>query len=273
MYKALAPTSSHTVQFAKDYRAQQIRTAEQSRIAAEFKTRAGTTTAPDLRAALAGADPTTWAAVITQYQTLIASRARRHRLTPDEAADVAQQTWLRLFENADRVRDPDRLAGWLAITANREALDSRQRSWREQPHPDTDVDAVDDTHETDCVDRLDAEHRTNALHAAVAQLPARERRLIEVLLEPDPPTYAQISTRLDMPIGSIGPIRARALRRLRHHLHALTSDDTTSTTNTTHQPRTRPLANPLQHPNKHAKSQNTPTTHNTTPQQQGESHV
>jgi RNA polymerase sigma factor (sigma-70 family) len=183
---------------------------------------AGATTAPDLRAALAGADPTTWAAVTAQYQTLISSRARRHRLTPDEAADVAQQTWLRLFENADRVRDPQRLAGWLATTANREAINVRQRAWREQPRPDTGtVWDRDESHEPDCDARVDTERRARALRAAIAELPTRQRRLIELLLEPEPPTYAEISTRLDMPIGSVGPIRARALHRLRQRLQAL----------------------------------------------------
>ena len=175
-------------------------------------------TTPDVRTALAAGDATTWAEVVARYQGLISSRARRHRLSPDQAADVSQQTWMRLFEHAGDVRDPERLAGWLATTANHECIAARKRSWREEARPDT---CLEGTYEPDWNDRLDAQSRAKALRAAVAELPVRERQLIEVLLEPQPLTYAQISSRLHMPIGSIGPIRARALRRLRDHLRAL----------------------------------------------------
>jgi DNA-directed RNA polymerase specialized sigma24 family protein len=59
------------------------------------------------------------------------------------------------------------------------------------------------------------------LYQAIAQLPDRERRLIQLQLDPTQPGYAQISRTIPMPIGSIGPIRGRALRRLRTLLHDL----------------------------------------------------
>src|SRR3954452_25512158 len=98
------------------------------------RTRAHTGTA-DLRALAAG-EPDAWTAVIARYQPLVASRARRQHLNPDDTADLMQDTWLRLFENADKVRDPERLPGWVATTASREAFKTRQRSFREQTHAD-----------------------------------------------------------------------------------------------------------------------------------------
>jgi RNA polymerase sigma factor (sigma-70 family) len=182
----------------------------------------GTVTTPDPRSALAAGDAVAWSEVVARYRPLISSRASRYRLSDAEAADMAQHTWMRLFENALRVRDPERLAGWIATTASREAINIRKRSWREEPAPDT---AVEGINEPDYNDRLIAEHRAQALRAAVAQLPPRERLLLEALLEPEPLTYAEISIRLNMPIGSIGPIRARALRRLRKQLHTLDGDE------------------------------------------------
>jgi DNA-directed RNA polymerase specialized sigma24 family protein len=58
--------------------------------------------------------------------------------------------------------------------------------------------------------------RREALLAGLAELPPRMRELLLLLLHDDPPlSYAQITERTGMPIGSIGPTRARALERLR----------------------------------------------------------
>ena len=48
--------------------------------------------------------------------------ARAHHLHSHDAADVAQTTWLRLFEHLDRVNEPARVGAWLATTARRECL-------------------------------------------------------------------------------------------------------------------------------------------------------
>ena len=52
------------------------------------------------------------------------------------------------------------------------------------------------------------------MREGLAELPTAQRDLL-LLLAADPPlTYREISTRLGMPIGSIGPTRARTLARL-----------------------------------------------------------
>jgi DNA-directed RNA polymerase specialized sigma24 family protein len=53
------------------------------------------------------------------------------------------------------------------------------------------------------------------LARAIGELPARQRALMGELLAEEAPSYARIAHRLDMPIGSIGPTRARCLQRLR----------------------------------------------------------
>ncbi len=140
------------------------------------------------------------------------SIARRHRLGREEAADVIQETWARLLAHAKDLRDAERIAGWVATTAARECIAVRRRAWREEVTPDSVVDGIQ---EWDVDDQLDARRRAAELRTAVASLPRRERLLLELLLEPDSPSYAEISRRLAMPIGSIGPVRQRALQRLR----------------------------------------------------------
>jgi DNA-directed RNA polymerase specialized sigma24 family protein len=71
------------------------------------------------------------------------------------------------------------------------------------------------------VDAIATWHATFRLYQAIEQLPDRERRLIRLQLDPAEPGYACIGRTLPIPVGSIGPVRGRALRRLRNLLHDL----------------------------------------------------
>jgi len=166
----------------------------------------------ELFTAIVDGDDAAWRLAVERYRGLLHWVARRHRLTAEETADVMQETWTRLLEHLDTIRDPEHLGGWLATTTSRQCLAVLRQRRRETPAPDGVVDSPDSW---DVDDRLDAVQRGIALRRAVATLSRRERELIEVLLEPEPPSYAEISRRLSMPIGSIGPVRGRAMRRLR----------------------------------------------------------
>jgi DNA-directed RNA polymerase specialized sigma24 family protein len=63
--------------------------------------------------------------------------------------------------------------------------------------------------------RVHAVERREALGKAIADLPDRQRALMQALLDDSDPSYADLSRRLQMPIGSIGPTRARCFDRLR----------------------------------------------------------
>jgi DNA-directed RNA polymerase specialized sigma24 family protein len=54
-----------------------------------------------------------------------------------------------------------------------------------------------------------------ALLEGFATLSPRQRQLLVLLAEDPPLTYAEISDRIGIPVGGIGPTRARALERLR----------------------------------------------------------
>jgi DNA-directed RNA polymerase specialized sigma24 family protein len=48
--------------------------------------------------------------------------ARAHGLSPEDAADVSQVTWLLLVQHLDSLQRPERLGVWLLRTATREAF-------------------------------------------------------------------------------------------------------------------------------------------------------
>ncbi|HEV7824589.1 MAG TPA: sigma-70 family RNA polymerase sigma factor [Mycobacteriales bacterium] len=179
-----------------------------------------------VREAMAG-DEQAWEDLVTQYGGLLRAVARRFRLTDEQAADAAQITWTRLVENIGKVREPEKLPGWLACTMSRECIRlvngrrheqltddwSRSRSGQDQA-PDEPV--------------LVAE-RNAELWSAVDRLPARQREVIRALAVEPPPSYEQVGAALSVAVGSIGPTRQRALRRLRGYLAetgtAQTQDD------------------------------------------------
>jgi len=54
----------------------------------------------------------------------------------------------------------------------------------------------------------------NTVLDGLAHLPAEQRRLIECLFFEENTSYRQISRQLGIPAGSIGPTRARCLKKL-----------------------------------------------------------
>jgi RNA polymerase sigma factor (sigma-70 family) len=171
--------------------------------------------AAHLRQAATG-DERAWSELITEFEGMLWAIARGHRLSHADRADVVQTTWLRLAENLGRLREPRRLGAWLATTARRECLRSLRASARELPdaEPPEIVDA-----NTPPIDRalIEAE-RGAALRSALRRLPDRDQTLLQMLVAESPPSYQQIGLELEMPIGSIGPTRGRALKRLRREL-------------------------------------------------------
>jgi DNA-directed RNA polymerase specialized sigma24 family protein len=71
-----------------------------------------------------------------------------------------------------------------------------------------DAEAVPDEQAGTAEEELLAAERRAALLEAFRDLPPRGQRLILLLIEDPPVPYAEISARLGIPIGSIGPTRA-----------------------------------------------------------------
>jgi RNA polymerase sigma factor (sigma-70 family) len=154
-----------------------------------------------------------WEKIVDRFAGLVWAIARAHRLSPSEAADVAQTTWLRLVENLDRIHDPERLGGWLATTARRESLRHIRLRTRELP---TGEDALFETASEDsAAERLITRERNTALRRAFARISERCQALLRVLAAPESLSYEEIGAALGMPVGAIGPTRARCLEQLR----------------------------------------------------------
>jgi RNA polymerase sigma factor (sigma-70 family) len=169
-------------------------------------------------------DQAAWKAIVEEYGGVVKAVARGYRLSEGQTADAVQTTWLRLVEHLAAIREPDRLAGWLATTTRRECLAILRKADRERPTDSCEsrlgeaadpYSAPEEAGPEAIAVRQD--HRV-IVRRALSTLPEQHRMLIGLLTCSRPPSYQEISAGLGMPTGSIGPTRQRILARLRVEL-------------------------------------------------------
>jgi RNA polymerase sigma factor (sigma-70 family) len=161
----------------------------------------------------AAGDQAAWNELIGRYSRMLWAIASQHRLSAADAADVFQTTWLRLVEHIDRLSDPGRVGAWLATTARRECLRVIQVCGRQVPVGDDFPELVAPA--TDPAAELLRAERDAELREAMSCLRERDEQLLLMLASDAAPGYTEIAEALGMPIGSIGPTRARSLERVR----------------------------------------------------------
>ncbi len=169
-----------------------------------------------LVAAAADGDGSAWNALVDRHAGLVWSICRRFRLCDADAHDVSQTVWLRLVERLGTLRDPNALAGWLATSTRNECIALWRARQRQVPvDPDAslslweEVDPVPPDHD------LLAAERHHALRASLRELPDHCQTLLQMLFSDPPATYEQISEKLAVSKGYIGPTRSRCLDKLR----------------------------------------------------------
>jgi RNA polymerase sigma factor (sigma-70 family) len=156
----------------------------------------------------------------TDVTALVDGARRGDQGAWDELVDrflpLVGAVWLRLVEHLGGLREPCALPGWIATTTRNECLRSIDRSKRSFPVDPQVPSCLDRAEDVDLIVDLIALERQQALRAALTELPDSRRELLVLLLADPPLPYREISRRLGIPIGSIGPTRARALEQLRN---------------------------------------------------------
>jgi RNA polymerase sigma factor (sigma-70 family) len=167
-------------------------------------------------------DQAAWNELVERYSPLVWSICLQYQLNRQDIDDVGQNVWLLLVEHIGSLREAAALPGWLATTTRHEALRVLRTS-RRRDHADLPPDDQLPPGPADAAieQELIAAERDAALRAAFAELPRRCHELLSLLMSDPPPGYAYISATLGLPVGSIGPTRARCLDRLRRSPHLI----------------------------------------------------
>jgi RNA polymerase sigma factor (sigma-70 family) len=168
-----------------------------------------------LVARAAQCDEGAWQEIVDRYASLVWSICVGYRLSTEDSKDVFGEVSLSLVKQLGKIREPAALPGWLVTTTRRECVRVLKASQRcESFGGEPDASLLEADHAMIEEEILAAERHAR-LRAALAELPDGCRRLLALLTIDPPLSYAEISARLDIPQGSIGPMRARCLERLR----------------------------------------------------------
>jgi len=162
-------------------------------------------------------DDRAWKSLLDRHGSVVWAVANRAGLTPDDAADVFQNTWTIAVTDLGRVRDPARFGAWVARVARHQCMRVRRgygiarRSYEHVAREDVVRDLPDEE-----LSRLEDRNR---ISRALTHIGKRCLELLRALYYQTPkPSYRAISERMDMSIGSIGPTRARCLEKLESKL-------------------------------------------------------
>jgi RNA polymerase sigma factor (sigma-70 family) len=170
-------------------------------------------------------DGTAWEQIIARHQSLINAITRRYRLTPSDAHDVSQYVWMQLVDHVHKLRDPRALPGWIAVTTTHrcyEVLHAYKRSVTVDPLAIGSLDRVDSAAKgmnsdgrSDIDDDLLRAEQCSAVQQGLAELTEAQQQFLLLLVADPPVPYSEISRRMNVPTGSIGPTRGRLLEKLR----------------------------------------------------------
>jgi RNA polymerase sigma factor (sigma-70 family) len=161
-------------------------------------------------------DQRAWNEIVDRYAPLVWSICNRYKLSRQDIDDISHTVWLLLVEQLGNLRQPAALPGWLAATTQRECFRVLRAARRyDYSGPPGESQMSGDPPPLMIEQEVIAAELNAALRAAFALLPARCRHLLSMLITDPPLSYAEISAALPVPIGSIGPQRARCLDRLR----------------------------------------------------------
>lgn len=172
-------------------------------------------------------DATAWAVLVKRYQRLVYAVVMRAGHDEHTAADVFQTVFSRLLQHLPRLAQPERLQAWIVTTAKREALLARRIGQRTVSMTSDDDDAPGPAADLAdsaplAEDALSDLQQLNRLRQSMDRMDERCRTLLTLIFadEDDKLPYEEIASQLGMPIGSIGPTRARCLQKLRRLVEA-----------------------------------------------------
>lgn len=168
-------------------------------------------------------DQDAWNQLVERYHRLIYTIAQRAGLSSEQAADVMQRVFAILIEKLDDIQQPALIRSWLVTTTR---FTARELARRERAVGSSLNSADEQDQNTWLIDSaalpeeqfLDLEQQ-RTVQEALNALDDRCRDLLRLLFANSAhPSYAEIAAMLNMREGSIGPMRARCLQKLRRIL-------------------------------------------------------
>ena len=163
-------------------------------------------------------DEAAWQTLYERYRRLLYHIPLRYGMSQDDAAEIVQRTLMILLESLHVFHEESNVKSWLATVARRQAWRYAQQMKKEMVLADGDL--MDSDLLVDGAVTLDEnDELAEWLYGGLVELPERCRELLLALyFEHDEANYDEISVRLGIGRGSMGPTRGRCLKKLRQLL-------------------------------------------------------
>ena len=158
---------------------------------------------------LAG-DQAAWKELVDRYGRLVYSIPRKYGLSAADADDVVQNVYSIAWQRLSSLRNEKTLAAWLITVTCRE-------SWRLGKAREVTEELLDSFSDNGMPphEQMLLWEKQHLVRQALEQLEEPCRSLLTALfLDPTEPSYQEVATQLGIPLGSIGPTRARCFKKL-----------------------------------------------------------
>lgn len=152
--------------------------------------------------------------IVRELSPMLWHVARAQGLDRASAADVVQNTWLKLLTSWSDIRSPQALVSWLVTVTKRDAWRVRRSRDREDLVESNSFEVIVDDLPTP-EERAVTKAAHQQLWTTMKRLPEQCQRLLRILAFTHRPDYTAISAELGMKRGTIGPTRGRCLAKLR----------------------------------------------------------
>ena len=168
-----------------------------------------------------GGDASAWSELVMRHQRIVYAMVTRMGMDEHAAADVFQTVFVRLMAHLPRLQQPERLQAWIVTTAKRETLRMRYLALRSislSDDSDTGAAALEESlrDESPLADaELEALQDLALLRSALDRLDPRCQTLLHRLFAEEASAYGTVAQEMGVPVGSVGPTRARCLAKLR----------------------------------------------------------
>jgi RNA polymerase sigma-70 factor (ECF subfamily) len=171
------------------------------------------------RAFLEG-DEAAFGTLVERYRSLVFSLVRRFAPRPEDAADLAQQAFLRALEASGRVfarwrwTSATPFKAWLVRIALNLAKNHARQGQRWRPALLTEVEHISEDSRESPQEALERQERQRQLQAAVLALPRRQREVLTLRVDADLP-FRDIAETLGITENNAKVQFHHAVKRLR----------------------------------------------------------
>jgi len=156
-----------------------------------------------------GGDEEAWGALVERFSRYVyAIAVQAFRLPQQDAEDVFQEVFARVFERLDTLREDEAVRPWIAQLTRRLCIDRLRSGSREVV---ADTEELPDGPDEDVLARLE---EAFDVHDALAALPEHCREILDRFFARDE-SYRAIGDALELPAGTIASRISRCLDRLR----------------------------------------------------------